>query len=97
MKKEITVIGKTTELALEDACAQLGVELSDVTYEVVEGQDVATVDNSGVLTILKAGEVKVKATRIGGNKFNPTFAEYSLVIEKADLQPTIRAAAKIGV
>ena len=36
MKKEITVIGKTTEAALEDALAQLGVELSDITYEVVE-------------------------------------------------------------
>ena len=36
MKKEITVVGKTTEIALADACAQLGVEVSDVTYEVVE-------------------------------------------------------------
>lgn len=36
MKKEITVIGKTSEAALADACAQLGVELSDVTYEIIE-------------------------------------------------------------
>ena len=36
MKKELIAVGKTTEAAVADACAQLGVELSDVTYEVLE-------------------------------------------------------------
>lgn len=36
MKKELVVVGKTTEIAVADACSQLGVEVSDVTYEVIE-------------------------------------------------------------
>lgn len=56
----------------------------DVTYEVISGEDVATVDENGVLTILKAGEVTVEATRSSGDRFNSTSVKYSLTIEKAD-------------
>ncbi len=36
MKKELVVTGKTTEAAVSEGCAQLGVDVADVTVEVLE-------------------------------------------------------------
>ena len=36
MKKELVVTGKTTELAVAEGCAELGVDSSEVTVEVLE-------------------------------------------------------------
>ena len=55
-----------------------------VKYEIVEG-DAATIDEeTGVLSIVKAGTVTVKATITGDVKYNDTEATYTLVINKAN-------------
>ncbi|MBP3335565.1 MAG: Ig-like domain-containing protein, partial [Ruminiclostridium sp.] len=56
----------------------------NVTYTITSGKDVASIDSNGTLTILKAGTVKVKATRAADDKYNEVTAEYTLTINKAD-------------
>ena len=56
-----------------------------ITYEITSGNDVASIDDSnGTLTINKAGDVTVKATRAADDKYNEATAEYTLTINKAD-------------
>ena len=56
-----------------------------ITYEITSGNDVASIDSAtGTLTILKAGDVTVKATRAADDKYNEATAEYTLTINKAD-------------
>ena len=56
-----------------------------ITYEITSGNDVASIDSAtGTLTILKAGDVTVKATRAADDKYNEVTAEYTLTINKAD-------------
>mgnify|MGYP004551411803 CR=1 FL=1 len=55
----------------------------NVTYEIISGNDVASIDDNGKLTINKAGDVTVKATRAADDKYNEATAEYTLTIEKA--------------
>ena len=61
-----------------------GYETGIITYEIVEG-DAAEIDDEskGILTILKAGTVTVKATKTYPN-YIPITAEYTLTIEKAE-------------
>lgn len=54
-----------------------------VTYTVTEGADVASVDDNGRLTILKAGQVTVTATVAGDGEYLPAQVSYTLLIEKA--------------
>ena len=57
----------------------------NVTYEIISGNDVASIDDSnGTLTILKAGTVTVKATRAADDKYKEATAEYTLTIDKAN-------------
>ena len=56
-----------------------------ITYEITSGNDVASIDDSnGTLTINKAGDVTVKATRAADDKYNEVTAEYTLIIDKAN-------------
>ena len=56
-----------------------------ITYEITSGNDVASIDSAtGTLTILKAGDVTVKATRAADDKYKEATAEYTLTINKAD-------------
>ena len=55
-----------------------------ITYEITSGNDVASIDDNGKLTINKAGDVTVKATRAADDKYNEVTAEYTLTINKAD-------------
>ena len=56
-----------------------------ITYEITSGNDVASIDSAtGTLTILKAGDVTVKATRAADDKYNEVTAEYTLIIDKAN-------------
>ncbi len=60
-----------------------------VTYSIIDeyknGYGVATIDSeTGVLTILKAGTVKVQATITGDGYYWPVEVTYTLVINKAD-------------
>ena len=57
----------------------------NVTYEITSDNGVASIDSTtGILTILKAGDVTVKATRAADDKYNEATAEYTLTINKAD-------------
>ena len=57
----------------------------NVTYEITSDNGVASIDSTtGILTILKAGDVTVKATRAADDKYNKVTAEYTLTINKAD-------------
>ena len=42
----------------------------DPTYTVVSGDDVATVDENGVVTVLKAGDVTFRASQVGDGCYN---------------------------
>ena len=55
-----------------------------ITYEITNGNDVASIDDNGKLTINKAGDVTVKATRAADDKYKEATAEYTLSINKAD-------------
>ena len=55
-----------------------------ITYEITSGNDVASIDDNGKLTINKAGTVTVKATRAADDKYKEATAEYTLTINKAD-------------
>ena len=55
-----------------------------ITYEITSGNDVASIDDNGKLTINKAGDVTVKATRAADDKYKEATAEYTLTINKAD-------------
>ena len=55
-----------------------------VTYQVIAGEDVASVDADGKLTVLKAGTVTVQATVSGNEQYNSIDVCYTLNIEKAD-------------
>ena len=57
----------------------------NVTYEITSDNGVASIDSTtGILTILKAGDVTVKATRAADDKYNEATAKYTLTINKAD-------------
>ena len=57
----------------------------NVTYEITSDNGVASIDSTtGILTILKAGDVTVKATRAADDKYNEVTAKYTLTINKAD-------------
>ena len=71
-------------LTFENA-ATGGQSAGNVTYTITSGKDVASIDDSnGTLTINKAGDVTVKATRAADDKYNEVTAEYTLTINKAD-------------
>ena len=71
-------------LTFENA-ATGGQSAGNVTYEIIRGNDVASIDSAtGTLTILKAGTVTVKATRAADDKYNEVTAEYTLIIDKAN-------------
>lgn len=59
-----------------------GESTGGITYAVTTGDDVATVDADGVLTILKHGIVTVTATKAGDDKYNEATAEYALEVTK---------------
>ncbi|MCD7859267.1 MAG: Ig-like domain-containing protein [Firmicutes bacterium] len=65
--------------------AQNGMGSGELVYSIVSGSDVATVDDSGKLTIYKAGEVTVQAQKKGDECYeDSTIITYTLVIHKAD-------------
>lgn len=66
--------------------AQGGSTGEQITYEVVKGQDVAQILDPGspVVTILKAGQATVRATRPGNDQYLPVSAEYVVDVKWAD-------------
>jgi hypothetical protein len=54
----------------------------DITYEIISGDDYATVDNDGTLHLLKAGSVVVEATRAADDKYKEVKAQYTIEIKK---------------
>lgn len=72
------------------ATASGGQTLGEVTYEIIDqpsdaAEYVAAIEpNSGLLTILKAGQVTVKATKPGDEKYLPAEAICILTINKAE-------------
>ncbi len=70
-------------LTFENA-ATGGQSAGNVTYEIIRGNDVASIGSNGTLIVLKAGDVTVKATRAADDKYNEVTAEYTLTINKAD-------------
>ncbi len=54
-----------------------------VTYESSD-EAIATVDNEGKVTIVKAGEVTITATGAANDNYNGATARYTLTIDKAD-------------
>ncbi len=72
------------ELTFENA-ATGGQSAGNVTYTITSDNGVASIDGAtGTLTILKAGAVKVKATRAADDKYKEASAEYTLTINRAD-------------
>ncbi len=56
----------------------------EITYEVVEGAEYVSVDENGMITVLKAGgEVTVKATRTGDSNYKDAVAVYTIKTIKA--------------
>lgn len=53
-----------------------------VTYTVIEGKDIATVDKNGVLTITGAGTIVVRAEKTGNDDYAPAYAAYALTVTK---------------
>ena len=79
-----TAIVTTTNLTLA-ASATSG---ESVTYSVVSGSDVATVnENTGVVTIIKNGTVTFRATQTGTDYYNFITKDRTFTIEK--VTPTI--------
>lgn len=79
-----TAIVTTTNLTLA-ASATSG---ESVTYSVVSGSDVATVnENTGVVTIIKKGTVTFRATQTGTDYYNFITKDRTFTIEK--VTPTI--------
>lgn len=56
----------------------------DITYRIVDGNAALVNTETGVLTILRAGSVMVKATLAGDERYNPVSVTYSLTIERDD-------------
>ncbi len=58
---------------------------STVTYSILEGEDVATINNdrTGELTIKKAGTVKVQALAESDDQYHEAKATYTLVVKPA--------------
>ncbi len=55
----------------------------DITYEIVTGEDVASIDSAtGILTIKQAGSVLVKATKAADDCYNEAVATYTIIINK---------------
>lgn len=67
-----------------------------ITYEIVMGDAVKIEDTSSpVLTILKAGEVTVKATKAADDKYQEATAQYTITIDLAKQAFTFAGGAEI--
>lgn len=54
-----------------------------ITYEVINGTEVAAVDReTGELSIKKAGTFTVRATKAQDNQYNATWAEHTITVDK---------------
>lgn len=64
--------------------------LTNITYEVITGSDIASVDSKGKLTFKnnKVGTVTVKANKAGDNCYNATEATYSIDVVFATVPAT---------
>lgn len=88
MKQELIFTGKTVELALADAAAQLGMEADQLTYEVVEHE------KSGFLGI-GGGLAKIKVERtIAGEIVAKEFVENLLSNMEVDAKVEMTALRK---
>ena len=54
-----------------------------ISYEILNGNDYASIDTDGTLHFTKAGTVTVKATKASDDKYNEISAEYTIEIKKA--------------
>ena len=54
-----------------------------ISYEILNGNDYASIDTNGTLHFIKAGTVTVKATKASDDKYNEISAEYTIEIKKA--------------
>lgn len=56
-----------------------------LSYEVTEGADVISVANDGTITVLKAGEAKVKVTASGDDEYAEVSADVTVKIAKKQI------------
>lgn len=70
---------------------QKGNTSADIVYDSSE-KSVATIDNSGTISILKAGQTKIRAVIAGDATYAPKTLEYTLVINPKDLSSTATIA-----
>lgn len=54
-----------------------------ISYEILNGNDYASIDTDGTLHFTKAGTVTVKATKASDDKYNEINAQYIIEIKKA--------------
>ena len=54
-----------------------------ISYEILNGNDYASIDTGGTLHFIKAGTVTVKATKASDDKYNEISEEYTIEIKKA--------------
>ena len=54
-----------------------------ISYEILNGNDYASIDTDGTLHFTKAGTVTVKATKASDDKYNEINAQYTIEIKKA--------------
>ena len=54
-----------------------------ISYEILNGNDYASIDTDGTLHFIKAGTVTVKATKASDDKYNEISVEYTIEIKKA--------------
>ena len=59
-----------------------GQSSKNILYSVISGDAASVNENTGVVTILKAGTVVVKATKPADDQYSEVFDTYELVIEK---------------
>ncbi|MGI6571566.1 MAG: beta strand repeat-containing protein [Caldicoprobacterales bacterium] len=67
-----------------------GESTGEVTYEVISGQDIVSVDStSGRITLHRAGRATVTATKAADSKYNAAYAAIDILVEKAVPPPVI--------
>ena len=94
----LTFGNATTEITYNDNgnvytnTAAGGTTAEEIVYEIVSGKDVADI-NGDTLTIKSAGKVTVKATRPGDHGYNEVSNQYTLTVNKAQQNVSLKIDA----
>ena len=80
-RNEITLDYQAGGLRTTNTVTDGGAGNGAITYRS-DNDKVATVDNNGVVTIKRAGTLRIRATKAGDADYNPTEASYILTVNK---------------